>query len=51
MDVNNVFLNGLPQETIYMTQPPRFEVGDRSLVGKLKLYGLKQVSRLLRSEL
>jgi len=42
--VNNAFLKGLLEEIVFMTQPPSFEVGDRSLVCKLNkvLYGLKQ---------
>jgi len=44
LDVNNAFLNGLHQETIYMQQPPDFSSQDKSLVCKpdKALYGLKQ---------
>jgi len=46
--VNNVFLNGLlEEESMFMTQPPGFEVADKSLVCKLNkaLYGLKHAPR------
>lgn len=43
--MNNAFLNDQLREEFYMSQPLRFEVGDGSMVCKLKraIYGLKQV--------
>ena len=43
LDANKTFLNGLLEESVFMTQPLGFEVTDRSLVCKFNkaLYGLK----------
>ncbi|KAJ9541592.1 hypothetical protein OSB04_028098 [Centaurea solstitialis] len=48
MDVKTAFLNGNIDESIYMTQPENFVLGDsKSMVCKLKksIYGLKPASR------
>ena len=48
MDVKSAYLNGELDETIYMRQPPGFEVrGSKDKVCKLQktLYGLKQAGR------
>ncbi|KAG1658218.1 hypothetical protein FOA52_009557 [Chlamydomonas sp. UWO 241] len=47
LNIKTAFLNGKLEETIYMQQPPGYEVGDRDMVCHLKrtLYGLKQAPR------
>ncbi|KAG1665273.1 hypothetical protein FOA52_015850 [Chlamydomonas sp. UWO 241] len=47
LDIKTAFLNGELEETIYMQQPPGYEVGGRDMVCRLKrtLYGLKQAPR------
>jgi hypothetical protein len=48
MDIENAFLNGEPDEEIYMAQPAGFEVqGHKRKVCRLQrsIYGLKQSSR------
>lgn len=47
MDVKAASLNGVLEEEIYVTQPPRYiKAGEESNVLKLRkaLYGLKQVN-------
>lgn len=48
-----LFVHGLFEETIYMTQPLRIGVGDRSPVCKLNqaFHGLKQASKQWFDEL
>jgi len=47
IDINNVFLYGDLQETMYMVQPPGFNTNDNTVVCKLKKFinGLKQAPR------
>ena len=47
VDFNNAFLNGDFHETICMSRPKGFHIGDKNLVCKLNkaLYGFKQVPR------
>ncbi|KAG1654211.1 hypothetical protein FOA52_010588 [Chlamydomonas sp. UWO 241] len=47
LDIKTAVLNGKLEETIYMQQPPGYEVGGRDMVCRLKrtLYGLKQAPR------
>jgi len=44
LDLNDAFLNGTPEEIVYMVQPPGFDASDKSLVCKHNkaIYGLKQ---------
>jgi ribonuclease HI len=47
LDFKTAFLNGELEETVYVTQPPGFNLGDGALVCKLNraLYGLHQAPR------
>jgi len=48
IDKNNAFLYGDLEESVYMVQPPRFEIGPSNVVCKLykALYGLQQAPSL-----
>jgi hypothetical protein len=48
MDVKTVFLNGDPEENVYMAQLKGFVVEEKDRMGchlKKSIYGLKQASR------
>jgi len=49
IDINNVFLHGDLQETVYTVHPPSFHTNDNTFVYKLKkaIYGQKLSSTLL----
>lgn len=45
MDFKSAFLNGTLNETIYMKQPPGYEIGEKVCKLNKTIYGLKQSSR------